>query len=212
MRVVTYIDGDADPNPWDMEGKWIDNREEPIVRIGGEVFECRFNPECGAESFICDPRRSLVRPVFNALQQYAPGRFETADFLFYLMMALGFDLKNLDYATMMAFQSMFPRVASEHLWLSYKKIGNFNKCHADAMRVINNPFFYLEANAGEKRLLEIAEDCGLRFAVDLACAIPSVENLAKEIVLLNRIAEGADSMSDTYENLVQTIGNILGDK
>ena len=73
MRIINHIEKDIAPVFLDDEDKWIDNRTESVVRIGGEAFESHFEPEWGIESFIVDPRRSLVRPVYARVCECAEG-------------------------------------------------------------------------------------------------------------------------------------------
>ncbi len=89
---------------------------------------------------------------------------------------------------------------------------SFNAKHADVVRVLNNPFFYKDRNATERRLVEIAEDNGLRFALDRISVIPTPEVLAREIALLNYGAREPPGVIDAVrERLSASIAETMED-
>ncbi len=210
MRIINHIETDATPTFWDDEDKWIDNRNEPVVRIGGEVFESHYSPEeCYYESYIADPRRSFCRPVYENAEDYEPGDWQTADFFIHLVMDVGLIACSSRMARQVAFWTMFPAFVEPHLSLSYLCNCDFKVRHLDVPRVINNPFFHADPGASETRLLEIAQDSGCTYAIDLANEAASAETLAREIALLNHIHEGDATVESAYGRILLQIAGVL---
>ncbi len=205
MKIINHIEEDRCPVLLDDEDKWIDNRLEPVVRIGGEPFESHFEPECGIESFIVDPRRSLVRSVYARVDEYAEGAWQVADFLVQLIQDLGFDTECPDKAKQGAFWTMMPFGVSRHLEKSWLRIACYNARHTDVLRVINNPFYYADPNTSESRLMEIAHDGGCAYAVDPANPHESAETLSQEIALLNHIHEGDAAVAEAYLRIIEQV-------
>ena len=79
------------------------------------------------------------------------------------------------------------------------------------VRVLNNPFFHKDRNATERRLVEIAEDCGMRFALDRAKFLPAPEILAREIALLNHGFRDTKNMDAVREKLTVSIAETMED-
>ena len=210
MRIINHIETDATPTFWDYDDKWMDNRNEPVVRIGGEVFESHYEPEYNCyESYIVDPRRSLCRAVYARVSEYEAGAWQIADFLTCLLEDIGLRTNSVTRASQVAFWTMFPHGVNRHLEKSYLRICDFNARHFDLPRVINNPFFYAEPNAAETRLLEIAQDSGCTYAIDLVNEAASAEILAREIALLNHIHEGDAAVESAYGIILPQIGDVL---
>ena len=205
MRIINHIEKDIAPVFLDDEDKWIDNRTESVVRIGGEAFESHFEPEWGIESFIVDPRRSLVRPVYARVCECAEGAWQVADFLSQLILDLGLDTECPDKAQQVAFWTMMPFGVSRHLTKSWLHIACYNERHPEVLRVVNNPFFYADPHTSESRLLEIAHDGGCAYAVDLANPYESAETLSKEIALLNHIHEGDAAVAEAYQRIIEQV-------
>ena len=205
MKIINHIEEDRCPVLLDDEDKWIDNRMEPIVRVGGEPFESHFEPEFGVESFIVDPRRSLVRPVYARVDEYAEGAWQVADFLVQLIQDLGFNTECPDKAKQVAFWTMMPFGVSRHLEKSWLHIACYNARHPEVLRVINNPFYYADSNTSESRLLEIAHDGVCSYAVDLANPCESAETLSQEIALLNHIHEGDAAVAEAYLRIIEQV-------
>ena len=89
------------------------------------------------------------------------------------------------------------------------RICDFNVRHCDVPRVINNPFFYTDPNAAESRLLEIAQDSGCTYAIDLANEVASVGTLAREIARLNHIHEGDAAVESAYGIILPQVADVL---
>ena len=45
MKIISHIEEDGCPVLLDDGDKWIDNRMEPIVRVGGEPFESHYESD-----------------------------------------------------------------------------------------------------------------------------------------------------------------------
>ena len=209
MRIINHLEDDANPEFLDDDEKWLDNRMEPIVRIGGEVFESHYEDECQLETYIADPRRSFVKPLYQESEKWTEGAWQIADFLTCFLIDLGFNLERPSKAMIVAFWTMFPEGVSRHLSMSWRRIACFNAHHCDVPRVINNPFFFCDTNAAETRLLQIAEDAGCTYVVDLANPYERAETLTREIALLNHIHEGDTVVSAAYNRLLPQITDVL---
>ena len=83
--------------------------------------------------------------------------------------------------------------------------------HHEAVRVLNNPFFYQDPSANERRLVEIAEDNGLRFALDRTVVLPPPNVLAREIALLNHGFRGSRNVESVSERLTASIAETMED-
>ena len=77
--------------------------------------------------------------------------------------------------------------------------------------VLNNPFFHKDRNATERRLVEIAEDGGVRFALDRTKFLPAPEILAREIALLNHGFRDTKNMESVREKLSASIAETMED-
>ena len=210
MRIINHIEEDPATAFLDDDEKWLDNRLEPIVRIGGEPFESHYESEFHIETYIADPRRSFVKPLYQMSDKWVDGAWWVADFLACFLLDLGFNLSNPTKAMSVAFWTMFPEGVSRHLSVSWRRIACFNRCHCEMPRVINNPFFYCDSNVAEKRLLQIVEDAGCTYAVDLANPYENAEALAREIALLNHIHEGDAAVGFAYGIILPQITDAVG--
>lgn len=83
--------------------------------------------------------------------------------------------------------------------------------YRDAVRVLNNTFFHKNPNANERRLVEIAEDNGLRFALDRIAVLPPPETLAREIALLNHGIRNPEKVESVQSCLVASIAETMAD-
>jgi hypothetical protein len=110
-----------------------------------------------------------------------------------------------------AFWKMFPDVVVAALSKCYMKDSRFMGRHAEAIRVLNNPFFHKDPNANERRLVEIAEDNGLRFALDRIPVIPPPETLAREIALLNHGLRDPKNVEPVRARLAVSIAETMKD-
>ena len=210
MKIINHIEEDpVVPTFLDDSKKWLDNRQEPIVRIGGEVFESHYRDECKLETYITDPRRSFVRPLYHESKGWIEGLWPVAELLICFLRDLGFDLDHPAKAMSVAFWTMFPECVWHHLSASWNRDNCFNSRHFDVVRVINNPFFYCDSNAAESRLLEIAQDGRCTYAIDLANETAPSETLAREIALLNHIHEGDAAVAAAYSKILPQISDIL---
>ena len=209
MKIINHIEEDSNPGFLDDDEKWLDNRNEPIVRIGGEVFESHFAPEESLGTYIADPQRSFLRPLYHVVDKWREGAWQVAEFIVCLLLDLGFNLAHPTKAMIVAFWTMFPEGVSSHLSMSWRRIACFNTRHRGILRVINNPFFYCDPNAAETRLLQIAEDSGCTYAVDLANPCASAETLALEIALLNHIHEGDTAVEAAHSMMLPQIVDVL---
>ena len=106
---------------------------------------------------------------------------------------------------------MFPDGVAQALSACYMKDDRFLAKHTDVVRVLNNPFFYKDRNATERRLVELAEDGGMRFAVDRTKFLPAPEILAREIALLNHGFHDTKNVDAVRERLTVSIAETMED-
>ena len=166
---------------------YLDNRMEAVVRQGSEPFLGSHEIEEGYRIIhIVDPARSLAFPILDYMD-WCIGEpyWEKCDRLSTLIADMGIDRHHPSREDVIAFWTMFPDGVAEALSKCYMKDCSLLPKHSDVVRVLNNPFFHKDPNANERRLVEIAEDNGLRFALDRIAVIPPPETLAREIALLN---------------------------
>ena len=188
MREIVHIDDEGNPCPRDDDGRILDNLNEPVVRSGGEPFKSYYSVEwyyyC---SSAIDPSRSFVETVLKTMdEQCSPeNNWPACDAICCLLVDMGFDLKHLTKADVIAFWTLFPKGLADFLSLPYLRLRDFNSPHGDIVRVLNNPFFYKDIRASERRLVEIATAGGFRFALDRASYIASPAVLARELASLN---------------------------
>ena len=207
------VEAPPDDNWWGDrdDGFIMDNRSEPVVRIGGEPFECRYEFDSyEISNFICDPSRSFVRQVYAAQDKVVPEFWSFTGFVEHLAKALGLKVDNSPgNAMIVAYWTMFPHFLSLSEVKRRMEHSAYNNQVKGMTRVINNPFFYCDSNAAETRLLQIAEDCGCNYAVDLVNPYETAETLAREIALLNHIHEGDAAMEAAYGIILPQIADVL---
>ena len=188
MREIIHTDYEGQPlNPQRVDDCFLDNLNEPIIRKGDIPFKSYFAVEwCYYCYNAIDPMRSFVNTIALAMTERAgdSNNWPANDAIHILLRDLGFDDANLTKADLVAFWTMFPIGVSEFLSEPYMKLCRYNNPHEEVIRVINNPWFYKDPNASDRRLLEIAEVGGFRYAVDRACFIATPEVLGNELALL----------------------------
>ncbi len=191
----------------------MDNRNGPIVRIGDEPFECRYDFDYyQIANFICDPSRSFVHQIYAAKDKVIADFWSFTGFIEHLAKALGLRIDNSPgNAMLVAYWTMFPFFLSSAEFKRWMGHSAYNNQVKDMPRVINNPFFYSEPNAAETRLLEIAQDSGCTYAIDLANESASAETLAREISLLNHIHEGDAAVESAYGTILPQIADVLAE-
>lgn len=209
MKLIsTFLDWDD--VPMDASDQEIDNRRDPVVRCGGEPFEYHYEFEFNQLlSFIVDPRRSLVRKVQAKLDEYVGGDWYASDFCFALLRSLGIEKEKVGMPEQMAFSAMLPNSVSRCLATSYRHICDFRNLYRNVSRVINNPFFYATPGASESRLLEICEECGFAFSVDMTKEIPPADVLAEEVALLVHVEDGDEAVEAAKKRLLPEVKHVL---
>ncbi len=191
----------------------LDNRLEPIIRKGGDLFLNRFEIEESMwRSHLVDPSRSLVSPVLERMD-WGEGEpnWAVCDCLSVLIADMGIERWHPVLSDQVAFWTMFPDGVAEALSNCYMKDCSLLAKHGDVVRVLNNPFFHKDPNANERRLVEIAEDNGLRFALDRIAVIPPPETLAREIALLNHGLRDPGNVEPVRARLAASIAETMSD-
>lgn len=210
--------------PWydsDMEGlvkpdetlePALDNTREPIIRCGDEPFTSYYEIEYYyLECHIIDPSRSLAAPLVD----YVDGARQSnhiwpwCDVLHHLIIDLGIPTLPTLRAKRMFFHTLFPRGTSDFLSTAHGQ--SYAMGESNLARVLNHPLFYANPNFSEKRLVTIATELGVHFALDRAKIIPSPTTLAREIALLCYGLEAPDRVLPTQTRLTQTIANAFTD-
>ena len=192
----------------------VDNRTQPIIRMGSEPFKSCYDLEwCYHVCHVIDPARSLAIPVLNMMDWKSTGvSWSVCDMLYVLISDMGINGRNLSRTDIVAFWTMFPGAVAEALSESVANDESLLERYGDVVRVLNNPFFHKDRNATERRLVEIAEDNGLRFALDRISVIPTPEVLAREIALLNYgVREPPDVIDAVRERLTVSIAETMED-
>ena len=191
----------------------LDNRIEPIIRCGGEPFKsCYDLDEFFYRCQIVDPRRSVAGTVIGFIADGLVDDlgWEECSMLAHLAFDLGIAFNRPSLESDVAFWTMFPDgVAEAHTnrWKEPKLLAK----HREAVRVLNNPFFHKDPNANERRLVEIAEDNGLRFALDRIDVLPQPAALAREIALLNHGLRDPENVEMVREKLTVSIAETMED-
>ena len=160
MKVMFHCGYDGIPDESWYDDCFLDNRNEPVVRKGGEPFKSCYDIEwCYHISHVVDPSRSLAEPIVRLFdgQLVSDPHWSTCDCLSVLIADLGIERRQPTREDRIAFWTLFPDGAAEALSCCYMKDSRFLGKHADTVRVLNNPFFHKDPNANEKRLVEIAE-------------------------------------------------------
>ena len=215
MREIRHTDEDGRPlNPMVIDNCMLDNLSAPVIRSGDEPFKSYYAVEI---CFYCysaiDPSRSFVDTIVKAMDEQcsAENNWLVSDAIYVLLRDIGIDCRHLTHADIVAFWTMFPKGLSAFLSLPYMRLTSFNNPHGDVVRVLNNPFFYRDANAPYGRLVEIAEVDGFRFALDRACFLASPAVLAKELALLNYGCSEPARVASVAEGLTESISETMSD-
>lgn len=186
VRILKHLGYDAPVMLSDIDTCVLDNRRAPEIRTGGEIFTTYYSIEwCYHIKHIIDPRRSYVHAVLTLIgDSPEQATWEDHDILHRLMQDLGL-WEPVDWVRQVAFRTLFPRGTERIFTRAYHPDTRYETVRSEIVRVLNNPFFYADRNASERRLVEIASDDGLRFALDRAVFLPTPEMLSREIALLN---------------------------
>ncbi len=191
----------------------LDNRNELIVRKGGEPIKSCYPVEWSYfVHHVIDPMRSLAAPVIGLLERPSESsKWPTCDYLSHLVADIGLDCWHPSRENAVVFWTVFPDGTADCLADSYLQDRSYLAKHGDAVRVLNNPFFHKDPNANERRLVEIAEDNGLRFALDRIAVLPPPETLAREIALLNHGFRNSEKVESVQSCLVASIAETMAD-
>ena len=213
MKVNFYHGYDGGNNEEQYGEPEVDNRTQPIIRKGGEPFKSCYDLEwCYHVCHVIDPARSLAIPVLNLMDWKSTGiSWAVCDRLYVLIPDMGISRRKLSREDIVAFWTMFPGAVAEALSESVANDESLLEKYSDVVRVLNNPFFYKDRNASEHRLVEIAEDNGLRFALDRISVIPSPEVLAREIALLNYGGRNPQNVESAQSNIALSIAETMED-
>ena len=213
MKVFFHCGYDGIPDETWYDDCFLDNREEPIIRKGGDPFKDCYDIEWSYHiSHVVDPCRSLTHPVIKLLDgNYRETHWTACDCLSVLIADMEVNRRYPSREDVIAFWTMFPDGVAEALSNSYMKDSRFMGRHAEAVRVLNNPFFHKDPNANERRLVEIAEDNGLRFALDRIAILPSPSVLAREIALLNHGLRDPKNVEPVRARLAASIAETMED-
>ncbi len=193
---------------------FMSNLDAPVVRFGSEPFKSYYPIEwCYFGFHTIDPSRYFANMMIEKMniENDAYSHWPAADMFVGLLHDLGFDYHHLMHADLVAFWTMFPIETADFLANSYFKRGAYLKSNPETVRVLNNPYFYVDPSPSEKRLVEIAKVNGFRFALDRAKILPPPNVLAREIVLLNYGMSCPDSVDAKAEALAATIADAMDD-
>lgn len=190
---------------------YFHNMEEPVVRAGGEPFKSCYDIEVSFHVYnLVDPSRSFAKGVFELLnKEHERSLWPVCDCLSQLCWDLGVDPHLPKRSDQLAFWTMFPKGAAECLADSYMKRNGFLEKHRGAVLVLNNPFFHADPNATEKRLVEIAENDGQRYALDRTKILPPPEVLAREIAFLAHGFLHPEKVASLAERLTPSIADAM---
>lgn len=193
---------------------FMSNLDAPIIRSGAEPFKSYYAVEwCYSGYHTIDPSRSFAQMVIERMnmENDVKSHWPAADMFVSLMRDLGFDYHHLTDADLVAFWTMFPIGTADFLSNSFFKRSAYLKSKPETVRVLNNPRFYVDPNPSERRLVEIAETNGFRFALDRAKILPSPNVLANEIILLNYGMTSPELVDVKTEALTATIAEAMDD-
>lgn len=215
MQVRMRFGYDAPQSCDDIDDCILDNRDEPVIRVGGEPITTYYDVEWYYYvKHIIDPARSLVRPILELLKDTDRKLWPTCDFLHQIAYDLGLqrrDRQPVPRNSVIAFHTIFPHGTEDILSDSYIKFYDFKPKHSGFARVLNNPFFYDDKSASERRLVPICEDRGIAFALDRTKVVPSAETLATEIALLNHGFDDEKAVDPVKAKLTEGIAAVLSD-
>lgn len=193
---------------------FMSNLDAPIVRVGSEPFKSYYPIEwCYFGYHTIDPSRSFAKMMIEKMKMEndSYSHWPAADMFVGLQHDLGFDYHHLTHADLVAFWTMFPIETADFLANSFFKRSAYLKSNPETVRVLNNPYFYADPNPSERRLVEIAETNGFRFALDRAKILPSPNVLANEIILLNCGMTSPELVDIKTEALAATIAEAMDD-
>ena len=213
MKVVFHCGYDGKPiEDWYNECL-LNNLSEPVIRAAGEPFKTCYDIEwCYHVYNLLDPSRSIANAVVKLSRDRQEGvpQWQSCDCILQLIRDFGLDRIAPSKNAIVAFWTIFPMGTAEFLSDSYVKSGSFMNPHKNVVRVLNNPFFH-DTDASDRRLVEIAEDAGVRFALDRAKILPTPETLAKEIALLNHGVSNPEKVDEVATRLTSSIAAIMED-
>ncbi len=208
--MLHYVRGDVSK----IDECFMSNLEAPVVRVGSEPFKSYYPIEWYYFGYhTIDPSRSFAQMMIDQMngENDTYSHWPAADMFEDLIVDLGFDYHHLTHADLVAFWTMFPIETADFLANSFFKRGAYLKANPETVRVLNNPRFYVDPNPSEKRLVEIADVNGFRFALDRANVLPAPEVLAREITLLNFGMSSPESVDAKTEALTKSIAETMDD-
>lgn len=215
MKEINHKDEEGRPLCAEAVGHcFLENLAAPVVRSGGEAFKSYYAVEYGYYGYSSiDPSRSYVETLAKAMDEHCtPGNnWPASDAIRILLGDLGFDVRHVPQADVVAFWTMFPDGLSEFLTLPYMRLTKFNRPHGDFVRVLNNPFFYRDPNAPIGRLAEIAGIGGFRFALDRACFVAAPYVVARELAQLSYACREPGKVDVVAQELMPTIAGAMSD-
>lgn len=214
MKVIIHEGSDGPVQEGRATECVLNNMSEPVVRSGGEPFKSCYEVEvCYYVNHVVDPSRSFVRPMRDMLESGCDSisLWPICDYLAVLIQDCGLEFLHPKKSDVLAFHTMFPYEAARCLAKSYYSISGFMPEYRDCMRVVNNPLFYRDAHSSERRLVEIADVNGFRYAVDRTVALPSPAALATEIAELNFGHIGKRTASRIVKKLDRVVTETYGD-
>jgi hypothetical protein len=193
---------------------FVSNLEAPIGRTGAEPFKSYYPIEWAYFGYnIIDPSRSFAQIMIDRMKMEndAVSHWPAADIFVRLIHDLGFNYHDLTRADLIAFWTMFPVETADFLAHSYFKRVLLLTSYPDAVRVLNNPWFYNDSSSSERRLVEIAEVNGFRFALDRSKFLPEPDVVAKEIALLNHGVRNPERVDEVTISLTSSIAATMED-
>ena len=214
MNVVFHCGYDGKPNE-DMYGECLfDNLSELVIREGGEPLKVCYDIEwCYHVYNLFAPSKSIAAPVIRLLAETVDGNpvWRNCDCLLRLLMDYKINISNPEKAERVFFRTVFPKGTAEYLGDSYVRLTGFlDKCPG-VIRVLNNPLFHADPSATDKRLVEIATDDGVHFALDRIKTLPAPESLAREIALLNHGLKQPAVVEELTRGLTCSIAENMSD-
>ena len=214
FKEIVHWAYDMPQNYHALDDCFMNNLGAPVVRSGAEPFKSYYSCEWSYHGYhMIDPSRSMAEMVLERIKFKANerGGWPACDMLGRLMVDLGLAWDTVTKADALAFWTLFPAGTADYMADSYMKYSQYQQRNVTVLRVINNPFFYKDANAPERRLVEIAEVGGFRFALDRACCIAQPSVLAKELALLNYGCNEPCKVDAVAEGLTTEIAEVLDD-
>ena len=195
-----------------IEDCYLNNLDAPVVRAADEPFKSYYSRECCDHGYhVVDLSRSIAAEVIRCMngENDATSHWPACDVIGTLMLDLGFAGANASCADLLAFAAMFPVGTGAFMADSYLRWERYRARPGNALLVLNNSFFYRSPNVSEKRLIEIAEVNGRRYALDCACFLPSPDVIANELALLNYGYAEPERVAAIASNLVDSISEIM---